>query len=565
MPASMERIKSKIKVGLLVDELSMPAWVVRMLDLIVHESRAEIALVVRNACGDVSKDTGREHAGDVGGLLFSAWRRLDKRLSGVRRDAFGIVDVSAMLNSVSKIDVCPEHIGSFDYLRKEDLDEISGYDITVFLQLGFRTLRGGILDAAPCGIWTLRYGADPVGQSDLGGVLEVLRGSPTTSSTLLMSNGEFEDGRVLYQSWSTTDPFSIHRNLNNCYWKTVSFVPRMLRELSLIGSQKFWIKYAQTDVGRIPFDEPPSTPAKTRASSLLVPLLGKIVSRAVWRSHSIEQWMLLYDFHPPGTPPNAVSNLSRFRQLVPPKDRFWADPCVVERHGRHTIFIEEQEYAKPFGHLSVIELDEDGNPILPAVKILERPYHLSYPFVFEDGGELYMIPETQQNGTIELYHCSRFPDRWEFVMNLMENVRAVDTTVWRHAGRYWLFVGMAESDGASLSEELYLYFSDRLLTTDWQPHPCNPIVSDTRCARPAGRIFQSDGHWYRPAQDCSSRYGRAITIQKIESISDRSYKEIFASRIEPTWDKDILRTHTLSRTERLVCIDGLMRRSRFRD
>ncbi len=34
------------------------------------------------------------------------------------------------------------------------------------------------------------------------------------------------------------------------------------------------------------------------------------------------------------------------------------------------------------GHISVIRMDEQGVYSEP-VKVLERPYHLSYPFVFE--------------------------------------------------------------------------------------------------------------------------------------------------------------------------------------
>ena len=45
---------------------------------------------------------------------------------------------------------------------------------------------------------------------------------------------------------------------------------------------------------------------------------------------------------------------------------------------------------------------------IPSTIVLEKDYHLSYPFLFEDNDELFMIPETATNKTIELYKCEEF-------------------------------------------------------------------------------------------------------------------------------------------------------------
>jgi hypothetical protein len=42
--------------------------------------------------------------------------------------------------------------------------------------------------------------------------------------------------------------------------------------------------------------------------------------------------------------------------------------------------------------------------------VLERPYHLSYPYVFFVGDDAFMLPETAANGAIELYRAVSFPD-----------------------------------------------------------------------------------------------------------------------------------------------------------
>ena len=49
----------------------------------------------------------------------------------------------------------------------------------------------------------------------------------------------------------------------------------------------------------------------------------------------------------------------------------------------------------------------------------------------------------------------------------------------------------------------------------WKPHKRNPVKSDVRNSRPAGRLFYWNGDLYRPAQDSSQRYGYAMSINRV--------------------------------------------------
>ncbi len=77
--------------------------------------------------------------------------------------------------------------------------------------------------------------------------------------------------------------------------------------------------------------------------------------------------------------------------------------------------------------------------------MFERPYHLSYPFVFEHEGSVYMIPETMGSRRIELYKAKAFPFDWELVHVLKEDIDAVDTTLWIQDGIYYFFTNVAET------------------------------------------------------------------------------------------------------------------------
>src|SRR5262249_44687686 len=161
------------------------------------------------------------------------------------------------------------------------------------------------------------------------------------------------------------------------------------------------------------------------------------------RMTSFYQWILLYHVGP-----DLTFSARRLHRIVSPRDRFWADPVMLRRDGRHFVFVEEYMYQSQKGHIAVLEIDDTGRHTPPR-KVLERPYHLSYPFVFEWQGKTYMVPESFQNRSIELYECLTFPDRWELRMNLMEGISAADPTLLFHDGRWWMFATVQEYEGAS--------------------------------------------------------------------------------------------------------------------
>jgi hypothetical protein len=209
----------------------------------------------------------------------------------------------------------------------------------------------------------------------------------------------------------------------------------------------------------------------------------------------------------------------------------------------------------------VIEVDAKGKPG-PAMPVLVTDHHLSYPFVFEHEGQTYMVPESRSDNCVPLYRCVEFPLRWEKVMNLMEGVAAVDATLHFQNGRWWLFANMVENRGGSSCDELYLFHAPTFATQDWTPHPLNPIVSDVRRARPAGRLFERDGRLYRPSQDCSHRYGWGLNLNVVEQLDEQNYSERVVTKAEPDWAPDVVATHTYSSAGRLNVVDAQIRRRR---
>jgi len=250
---------------------------------------------------------------------------------------------------------------------------------------------------------------------------------------------------------------------------------------------------------------------------------------------------------------------SAFQPLIPDKDRYWGDPFVQEKNNCYYVFIEEKMYATGLGRIACLTLDQEGR-LLSNQVVLERSYHLSYPYIFKQGSETFMIPETASNRTVELYRCVRFPDRWEFVKTMMTDVYAVDTTLLEHEDKYWLFTNVKTPGGSSL-DALHLYYAASPFANRWTAHPHNPVVRDIRSARPAGRIFVQDGKLIRPSQDSSRRYGYALKFNLIQKLTETEYKETYESAFDPPGGK-ILATHTFNQAGELTVIDAVVRRRR---
>ncbi|MGH7946047.1 MAG: glucosamine inositolphosphorylceramide transferase family protein [Opitutaceae bacterium] len=400
------------------------------------------------------------------------------------------------------------------------------------------------------GAWGIEVGETVSATNAWAGAVELSAGSPVTMVSVV-DYAEAADA-LLYRSFGATRTNSPRRNRLRALRKGVSSVKRLVQRLTLD-------KHAWPPMLPVTLPAPadyPTLPAPTihALARLSWRLAANWVTHRLPSRRRLEQWQIAYYFADEEEP---GCRLDQLRYLIPPEDRFWADPFAVEYQGRYFIFFEELLYRTGKGRLAAIEVVEDAEPGEAQV-VLERPYHLSYPFIFEWEGALYMIPETAQNRTVEVYHCEAFPHRWRLHKVLLDNVNAVDATLWRGDDRWWMFVNVAEP-GVDNTDELHLYWS-RAPFGPWVAHPGNPIISDVRGARPAGPLFSRDGRLYRPSQDCSVAYGHSVLINCVETLDEHEYRETAIHRIAPGWREDALRVHTVSGSKRLRIIDCMMRR-----
>ena len=239
---------------------------------------------------------------------------------------------------------------------------------------------------------------------------------------------------------------------------------------------------------------------------------------------------------------------------------FYADPFPIMVAGRYYIFYENFDHRRGKAVISYVEVSPTGG-MGPVQLALETPFHLSYPFLIEDKGEIYMIPESSAAREVAIYRAQRFPDRWVKELVLVSGPELSDATIVHHNGRYWMFATLRDGYG-SFSDTLCIYSSTELLH-GWRPHARNPVLIDRSSSRPAGACIKHGGRLWRTVQDCSDGYGRGLGFAEVTELTQTDFAETMGAIIKPGPGWKGSRLHTLNRYGPLECIDGSARSFRF--
>ncbi|TXD80871.1 glycosyl hydrolase family 43 [Mitsuaria sp. TWR114] len=240
------------------------------------------------------------------------------------------------------------------------------------------------------------------------------------------------------------------------------------------------------------------------------------------------------DFWTVGVVPERLDRLSpeRLRELrdrivwMPEAGdwRYYADPFALREGDALHVFVEHFDYRTKRADLQRLTLNlADGAWSTPQ-PVLRQPFHLSYPFVFEHEGQVWMVPESSQAAEVALYRAvdgAERWERWERVCALLPGVHAVDASLLRHEGRWWMFYAVIGPDKRD-QRELHLAWADTL-QGPWTPHAANPVRSAHDGARPAGTPFvDADGRVTLPVQDSRTSYGGATRWLRFDRLTPQA-------------------------------------------
>ncbi|HLH94379.1 MAG TPA: hypothetical protein VKW08_04610 [Xanthobacteraceae bacterium] len=290
--------------------------------------------------------------------------------------------------------------------------------------------------------------------------------------------------------------------------------------------------------------------------------LSHLARRLAWKSRRFlhkfltgaKTWAVAWRF----SGRDALVDGGNVRLSILPCDdqRYYADPFPYCHRGSHFIFLEEYRFESQRGCISVAGIGPDG-PSAPR-PIIEEAHHLSYPFVFENDGQIWMMPESGAAGRIDVYRALQFPYVWRREGTLINGIAAYDATLHRHNGEFWIFACVARWN-SSTWDNLSIFRAAELFGP-WTPSATNPVLLDACASRPAGALFSLNGETFRPAQDCSRIYGGAITLCRVDHLTENAFDQSPAGRIQA----DALGCHTYNRHGELEVLDvfGAARGSR---
>lgn len=406
------------------------------------------------------------------------------------------------------------------------------------------------------GCWSYRFGPALTGDPAAAALDASQSGRATIGAALLTLGAGGAGGHVLGDGHVTTFPARPARTLDQICFAATPWLRSACLAVADAGSVE---RAAPGPVRSAPTQPDPLSPARLALGILT----GAARTQAHYRLFR-QQWNVGVVPAPihvvaglEGADAQAAA-LAATRWMPEEKGRFFADPFgYPAADGTMRIYFELLDWKTGRGTIAARTFD--GARFSPAETVLDRPTHLSYPFVRRIGGQWHFIPEHAEARDVSAYAA----DGEGAVDNptpLLRGAGLLDCTFLDWEGRIWMFAVEERHAG---NAELFLFHSEDI-AGPWQPHPLNPIKTDVRNARPAGTPFVYQGKLYRPAQDCSRHYGQATVIHEIVTLNERAYVERPVARVEPpSGSRYDFGLHTVSSLGEMTLIDGARKAFRW--
>lgn len=402
-------------------------------------------------------------------------------------------------------------------------------------------------DRARWGCWELDSSLTDAGRAAQALLAPVMRGDVATAVELQLHHLD-RPPTTLVTSWGSTCRASASIQRQRVSLKLPALLMRSLRRLA---NGELQVPPQRTARLQLASETPRRFGAGLRA---LASTLGfRLATR--WRNRSQpgeEAWQIVIRHGAKRLDPDAP-DVPRHTFLTAPAGHRWADPSVVDDGGRRLLFVEQWADRSEKAEIVCLDLLPDGR-VRPLGVVLDQPFHVSYPQAFQWQGQWYLTVESGHAHCVSLYQAEDFPLRWQHCTDLVVGRACVDPTLHYHDNHWYLFADIAESGGSSC-DELFLFVADQP-TGPFRPHPANPIVSDARHARPAGRLFQREGRLIRPAQDCAPSYGAAVVFNEVLELTPTHYRERQLGRLDLRWELGMDGCHTYNQVDGIEVLDA---------
>ncbi|GAA4286961.1 glucosamine inositolphosphorylceramide transferase family protein [Georgenia daeguensis] len=517
-----------VRVGLICTSPHVTAYTKDFIDWAARQDDVEVThlILARAPAGGPGTRAGLPLTLRALSVLESAVLR---RLRGFR-DHGRTVDLGELMPRVTlAARTAPDGVLAFDDAAARTVRSL-GLDVLV--ANGTR-MRGPVLEVPRLGTLAVQHEVDPLGPP---GFWEVLHGRASTVYSIhrLTADG----GSVVVRRGRTWTGLFAELNHAIVMRRSYHHLQLLLKELARPGAPAAEprLRPARPEPGEGWAAPAPATTADTLryAARVAGTVTPKLVDKALGRPRWNVAWVRA---------PWREAGTAHATELPRRRGHFYADPFVVARDGRHYLFTEDYQRGVGRGRIFVHEIAEGRSREVGVA--LAEPFHLSFPYLFEHAGELYLVPESAKDRSIRIYRCTRFPLGWELVRVAMRDVDAVDTMIFPFGGRWWLLTSIAPPGTGDYSAELFAFHADSPLAQTWHPHAGNPLVMDPRRARNGGIVLDG-GEVYRVNQRHGfGTYGEGAAVNRIVELTPTTFVEEPVTGISPNASLRVRRTHQL--------------------
>jgi hypothetical protein len=553
----------RLRIGVMINRDSAPQLFMRkVLEDIRNCDFARLECIIENCEPPVTpRPAGKRslasrvvkrlvHPASRQSMFYYGYVRLLDARRGLLPNPYAAADCGDLLDGVPRVEVVPLRQRFVHRFPPEAIDRIRSFDLDVILRFGFNIIRGDILGAARHGVWSYHHGDSECYRGGPSQLWEIMEGNPLTGAVLQRLDESLDAGPVLRRAiLSTSTRPWVSMNRFNVYWSTQHFVIQKLYELHRYGPEHIEQRTHRCGAyrGKRQIYRKPSN---LDMAQWLAPLAIRSVRRKFAQRSDISHWRIGLRKAPrPLYEDAAAARAPEFTWLDSPRGRFWADPFLIEEGGDTWMFFEDYSRAEMRGVISCGKV-VDGQ-LREVRSVLQRPHHLSYPYVFKHAGAVWMVPESEQAGKVQLYRAARFPDDWVLERTLLD-LRAVDSSLFQFGGKWWLLTSPLVVRGHAPSTFLFVAPEP---WGPWKLHPAGCVCSDVRWARGAGSIIVRGDRVIRPSQDCSKGYGYSISFNEMK-LSDTHYEEEHGAQLLPDAVGRIAGVHTYNRVGSWEVIDG---------
>ena len=536
----MEEGKTSLRFGVMVDDMTLQRWQAETIKKLT-DSGMQLLLIIKNEESAPKKGLFRKiKEYPFRRMFFQVWNH---RL--FKPECKAMVDLSAYceLEKIEVLNCQPQHQGISTIISNNDIETIRNQELDFILRFGFNILSGEILTVAKYGIWSFHHDDEMVYRGAPPGFWEFMHDDPVNGIILQKLTESLDKGVILKKVFYPTILHSYKSHLNQLYFESESLPLEVCNEIIRTGGVFEYESKSTAPVYRAPKN------GKMLKYWLLCP-----IRRLSFHLHDLfrqEDWDVAYAEVPLREfikdPKSYESDFVWFRRSH--LNTYYADPFVISTAKDTYIFFESYNYKKGKGSICVALQSEKFKQ---HHETLCEPFHLSYPFVFQDNGTVYCLPEANESNRLTLY---RFNEK-ELILEkdsvLMENIRAIDPTLYFKDGKWNLFLGLQKYSNI----KLFRYLSNDL-RGPYETYYNNPIKTDCQNARMAGAFFTDGETLIRPGQESIRYYGTAVRLNEVQVLSDDYYSESQIIRIEPFNECHFKHgLHTLNGNETMTVIDG---------